>query len=391
MSDLDKVLAHIDADFDNAIARLFETLRIKSISTDPAYAGECRARAEWLVADLARWLRRIGARHARPPDRRRPRCARPAGPHVLFYGHYDVQPVDPLDLWHTDPFEPSIETQPDGETQIAARGASDDKGQLMTFVEACRAWKAVTGALPVARHDPARGRGGIGRQEPAAASSRRNKAELAADIALICDTDMWDADDAGDHHHAARPGRRGDRDHLRRPRPAFRHVRQRGAQPQPRARRASSPTCATPTARVAVPGFYDDVAGAARRRRATAGTSSASTRRTSSARSASRSRPARRAAPCSSRSGRARPRDQRHERRLHRRRLQDRDPGQGHRQDLVPPGRRPGPGQDPRGVPRLCPRPRARRLPRRLQRARRQPRGRLRHRPAGVPEAPRPR
>jgi acetylornithine deacetylase/succinyl-diaminopimelate desuccinylase-like protein len=149
MSDLDRVLAHIDADLDNALARLFETLRLPSISTDPAFAADCRACAEWHARDLesigfAASIREtpghpIVVGHLREGQ----------GPSALFYGHYDVQPVDPLDLWTQDPFEPTIETRPDGTRAIRARGASDDKGQVMTFVEACRAWKAVAGALPI--------------------------------------------------------------------------------------------------------------------------------------------------------------------------------------------------------------------------------------------------
>ena len=148
MSDLDKVLDHIDADLDAALERLFATLRIRSISTDPAYADDCRACAEWHAADLAG----IGFEARVRDTAGHPVVVghlRGAGPSALFYGHYDVQPVDPLDLWETDPFEPWIVTRPDGAREIRARGASDDKGQVMTFVEACRAWKAVTGKLPI--------------------------------------------------------------------------------------------------------------------------------------------------------------------------------------------------------------------------------------------------
>ena len=108
-----------------------------------------RACAEWRAAELASiGFDASGARHARHPMVvAHARAA--SGAAVLFYGHYDVQPVDPLELWDADPFEPRLSPRADGSEAIAPRGASDDKGQLMTFVEACRAWKAVTGGLPL--------------------------------------------------------------------------------------------------------------------------------------------------------------------------------------------------------------------------------------------------
>jgi acetylornithine deacetylase/succinyl-diaminopimelate desuccinylase-like protein len=192
MSDLDAVLARIDADLDAALARLFALLRIPSVSTDPAYAGDCRRAAEWLAADLSA----IGFDAAVRPTPGHPivvahdRTA--GGPSALFYGHYDVQPVDPLDLWDGDPFEPAIVTRPDGARHVRARGASDDKGQVMTFVEACRAWRAVTGALPLDVSLLIEGE-----EESGGANLppflRANAAELRADVGLICDTGMWDA------------------------------------------------------------------------------------------------------------------------------------------------------------------------------------------------------
>jgi acetylornithine deacetylase/succinyl-diaminopimelate desuccinylase-like protein len=115
------------------------------------------------------------------------------GPHVLFYGHYDVQPVDPLALWDTPPFEPTMRQAPNGDTHIVARGASDDKGQLMTFVEACRAWKAVTGALPLGITMMLEGEEESGSPHlPAFVADHAR--DLAADVALVCDTGMWDRD-----------------------------------------------------------------------------------------------------------------------------------------------------------------------------------------------------
>jgi acetylornithine deacetylase/succinyl-diaminopimelate desuccinylase-like protein len=192
MSQLDAVLSRIDADLDPALERLFELLRIKSISTDPAFAGDCRACADWLREDLQSigFDARADATPGHPIVVGHDRNA--AGPSALFYGHYDVQPVDPLELWDHDPFEPYIETRPDGTRAIRARGASDDKGQLMTFVEACRAWRAVAGRPPIAVSILLEGEeesGGV--NLPPFLQAHAD--ELRADIGLICDTNMWDA------------------------------------------------------------------------------------------------------------------------------------------------------------------------------------------------------
>lgn len=192
MPGLAPVLDHLDANLDNSLERLFGLLRIKSISTDPAYSADCRRAAEWLVDDL----RSIGFDASVRDTPGHPMVVAHhdgAGPHVLFYGHYDVQPVDPLELWKKDPFSPSVTTGDRGQKVIAARGSSDDKGQLMTFVEACRAYKAVHGKLPCKVTILFEG------EEESGSKSLKpfldaNAKELKADFALVCDTDMWDAE-----------------------------------------------------------------------------------------------------------------------------------------------------------------------------------------------------
>ena len=123
MSKLDAVLSRIDADLDPALDRLFAFLKIKSISTDPAYAADCQAAADWLAADLAS----IGFDASVRPTPGHPMVVAhdrgAPGASALFYGHYDVQPVDPLELWDHDPFAPFIETRADGTKAIRARGA----------------------------------------------------------------------------------------------------------------------------------------------------------------------------------------------------------------------------------------------------------------------------
>ncbi|MBF9235449.1 M20/M25/M40 family metallo-hydrolase [Microvirga sp. BT350] len=191
MSELESVLAHIDSHVEDALERLFEVLRIKSISTDPAFADQCRACAEWHAKDLASIGFKASARDTpgHPIVVGHDRSGN--GHSVLFYGHYDVQPVDPLELWDHDPFAPFLETRADGSRAIRARGASDDKGQVMTFIEACRAWKAVTGKLPIPVSILLEGEeesGGVNLPP----FLKANAGELRADVGLICDTSMWD-------------------------------------------------------------------------------------------------------------------------------------------------------------------------------------------------------
>jgi acetylornithine deacetylase/succinyl-diaminopimelate desuccinylase-like protein len=192
MSDITPVLAHLDGDRKAALARLFDLLRYQSISTDPAYDGACRDAADWLAADLAGigFDARVAPTEGQPMVVANDLAAE--GPHLLFYGHYDVQPVDPLELWDTDPFDPRVVTRYDGSQYISARGAADDKGQLMTFVEACRAYKATHGKLPCKITILLEGE-----EESGGASLppflEANRNELTASIALVCDTGMWNA------------------------------------------------------------------------------------------------------------------------------------------------------------------------------------------------------
>ena len=189
---LPAVLDRIDADLDNSVQRLFALLRIQSISTDSAYKNDCRAAAEHLAKDLGS----LGFEAAVRPTSGHPvvigKSANGAGPgpRVLFYGHYDVQPVDPLDQWETPPFDPRIATLPGGRKIIVGRGACDDKGQVMTFVEACRAFKAVTGKLPIDITMMIEGEEECG-SKGLFGFVRENAAEFKRDFALVCDTGMW--------------------------------------------------------------------------------------------------------------------------------------------------------------------------------------------------------
>ncbi len=192
---LPDVLAEVDAALPRSIGRLFDLLRIPSISAQPDHAADCAAAADWCAETLrglgfAAEVRPTGGHpvvlgHLPGPDGA-------AGPHILFYGHYDVQPADPLALWHSPPFEPSLVDGPRGK-RVVARGAVDDKGQLMMFIEALRAWRQATGAVPIPVTVLLEGEEEVGSVN-LAPFLRDSRDDLAADVALISDTNMWDID-----------------------------------------------------------------------------------------------------------------------------------------------------------------------------------------------------
>lgn len=188
---LETVLKTIDEGLEGATERLMALLRIPSISTDPAHHADCEAAAAWLVDDL-RDLGIEATARATPGKPMVVGHGGDGGPHLMFYGHYDVQPVDPLSLWRRDPFDPAVEETAEGPV-LRGRGASDDKGQLMTFIEACRAWKTVHGALPCKLTFFFEG------EEESGSPSlvpflKENAGEFRSDIALICDTGLFDRD-----------------------------------------------------------------------------------------------------------------------------------------------------------------------------------------------------
>ena len=271
---------------------------------------------------------------------------------VLFYGHYDVQPVDPLDLWQTPPFEPRIATLPDGRKAIVARGACDDKGQVMTFIEACRAWKAVTGTLPLDVTFLIEGEEECGSKHlPPWVEAHRG--ELGGRRRPRLRHRHVGPEDAGDHHGAARPPLRGDQDQGA---PTATCIPGCSAAPPKIPIRVLAKIIAAihdHDGRITIPGFYDGVKelpDAVKKEWQDLGlTPEKFLGQVGLERSRRREGPPRHRADFVASDLRR----QRHLGRLYRPRREDRDPRRGLRQDLVPPGRRPEAGEDPRGVPRL--------------------------------------
>ncbi|HEX2527090.1 MAG TPA: M20/M25/M40 family metallo-hydrolase [Geminicoccus sp.] len=190
--ELAPVLAETDRQFPDTVERLKAFLRFPSIGTAQAYHGPTRECAAWLANELSSigfeaavrptgGMPMVVAHHPGPGD---------DAPHLLYYGHYDVQPVDPIELWDTPPFEPTVVQGAHG-PRIVARGAVDDKGQVMTFVEAFRAWLKVHGTLPcrVTVFIEGEEEGSSPSLEP---FMHANKAELQADVCVVSDTGMVD-------------------------------------------------------------------------------------------------------------------------------------------------------------------------------------------------------
>jgi acetylornithine deacetylase/succinyl-diaminopimelate desuccinylase-like protein len=184
----DKALAYADAHRDAFLDDLKALLRIPSISTLPEHREDIRHAAQF-VADQLTSIGMKKVRLIQPLKEGHPLVygewlEAPAKPTVLLYGHYDVQPVDPIELWDSPPFEPEVRGG-----NLYARGAVDDKGQMLALVKALESLVRADGTLPVNIKVLIEG------EEEAGGASiekylREHPAELACDVVLVADTGM---------------------------------------------------------------------------------------------------------------------------------------------------------------------------------------------------------
>jgi acetylornithine deacetylase/succinyl-diaminopimelate desuccinylase-like protein len=188
---MQKTQSYIQDNKDRFLEELFELIRIPSISADPEYAGDVQKTAE----AVAESLRKAGADTVKiHPTEGHPivyaeKTIDPSKPTVLVYGHYDVQPPDPMDLWETPPFEPTIRktaNHPDG--AIFARGSCDDKGQMFMHVKAFEAMLA-NDELPCNVKFMVEGEEEVGSAN-LGAFLEKNKDTLTADVILVSDTSI---------------------------------------------------------------------------------------------------------------------------------------------------------------------------------------------------------
>lgn len=182
---MQKIKEYVNENKERFLEELFELLRFPSVSADPKYAGDVRKAAEF----VAQKLRDAGADQveicetAGHPIVYGEKIMDPSKPTVLVYGHYDVQPADPLELWHTPPFEPTVR---DG--KIYARGACDDKGQFYMHVKAFELMLK-QGTLPTNIKFMIEGEEEVG-SENLGVFVKNNKERLKADVVLVSDTAM---------------------------------------------------------------------------------------------------------------------------------------------------------------------------------------------------------
>jgi acetylornithine deacetylase/succinyl-diaminopimelate desuccinylase-like protein len=188
---LPDVLATIDANRQQSLERLKSFLRIPSVSTKPEHTPDMQRAADF----LARELSACGFAPQIHPTPGHPILIakndhQPHRPTVLFYGHYDVQPPEPLDQWKSPPFDPTVHNDETGHPAVYARGAVDDKGQVWCHVEALRAWKQQAGNLPVNLIALIEGEEEIGSLH-LEQFLRDHKEDLKADVAVVSDTNQF--------------------------------------------------------------------------------------------------------------------------------------------------------------------------------------------------------
>src|SRR3954467_140494 len=182
---LDQVLATLDGRKHQSLALLKEFLAIPSVSTKPDHKADMVRWATWLADQL-----KFAALDASvmPTDGHPAVVAKnkhvPGRPTILFYGHYDVQPPEPLELWKSPPFEPTVRKDEDGFDAVYARGAVDDKGQVWCHCEAILAWQSAGGGVPVNLILLIEGEEEIG-SEHLNEFVKRHRDELKADLCLI--------------------------------------------------------------------------------------------------------------------------------------------------------------------------------------------------------------
>ena len=185
------VLAHLRANRDRILSKLVEFASIPSVSTDPAHAADIDRAARWVAAEVAaagpftvRTLPTAGN-----PVVYGEWLGAPGKPTVLVYGHYDVQPPDPLEKWHSPPWTPTVR---DG--RLYARGVSDDKGPMLIPIAVAEAFFATAGCLPVNMKFMFEGEEEIGSRH-LDAFVQQHKELLAADVVVSADGAMWRIDE----------------------------------------------------------------------------------------------------------------------------------------------------------------------------------------------------